>query len=100
MEAQQVINMAFAVFASLCGIIGSFVAWWVGTIWSDVKSQKKEIADLQIKLIEGYVPRAELEKTFARLFDAIDEIRKEIGHISRNQANLKTLQKFVNGSHE
>lgn len=96
MEAQQLINLAFALCAALFGIICTCVTWWVNTIWADVKAQKKEIADLQIKLIEGYVPRTELEKTFARLFDKMDEISREITHISRNQASVKSLRDMLN----
>lgn len=50
-----------------------------------------QIAALNLKLAEGYVPRAELENTFSRLFALLEEMRKEIAHISRNQAQVRVL---------
>lgn len=95
MDSQQLINIAFALCAALFGLVCTGVTWWVNTIWSDVKSQKKQIDDLQLKLVEGYVPRSEMEKTLNRLFDKMDEISREITHISRNQASVKSLREML-----
>lgn len=95
MDAQQFINLAFGLAAGLFGLLMTCVTWWVNTIWADVKAQKKQIDDLQLKLVEGYVPRSELEKTFARLFDKMDEISREITHISRNQASVRSISDML-----
>jgi hypothetical protein len=87
-DQQQIINILIA-GAGFC------VAWWVNTIWADVKAQKKEIGDLQIKLLEGYVTKAEAERSMTRLADTLDEIRKEIAHISRNQTSVSAMREMI-----
>lgn len=88
MDQQQVINTLF-------GVAGFCVAWWVNTLWSMVKSQQEQITAVNLKLAENYVQKAELEKTFNKIFDTMDEIKKEIGHISRNQASVKALNDLL-----
>lgn len=88
MDQQQVMNVLF-------GVAGAFVAWWVNTIWAMVKSQQEQITAMNLKLAENYVQKAELEKTFNKIFDTMDEIKKEITHISRNQASVKALNELL-----
>jgi hypothetical protein len=83
-DQQQIVNILF-------GVAGFFVAWWVNTIWGMVKSQQEQISQLNIKLAEGYMPRQESDKNFTRIVETLDDIRKEIGHMSRNQASQKAL---------
>jgi hypothetical protein len=83
-EQQQIINILF-------GVAGFCVAWWVNAIWGMVKSQQDQISQLNIKLAEGYMPRQESDKNFTRIYEALDDIRKEVGHMSRNQASQKVL---------
>lgn len=88
MNEQQVINI-------LMGIAGAGVAWWVKTIWAMVRSQQEQITALNLKLAENYVQKIELEKTFNKLFDGMDEIKKEIAHISKNQASIKAFNEML-----
>lgn len=88
MDNQQII-------LTLISVAGFCVAWWVNTIWTDVKAQKKELSDLQIKLLEGYVTKAEAERAMTRLADTMDEIRKEIAHISRNQTSVSAMREML-----
>lgn len=88
MDTQQLLNLLFAA-------IGFGGAWWINTIWNKIQDLQTQLAQTNLKLAEGYVPRAELEKTFERLFDAIDEIKKEITHMSRNQASLRAYNELL-----
>lgn len=83
------------VIDALIGICGFAVVWWVKTIWSMVIHQQEQINALSIKLVEGYVPRLELEKSFARLFDTMDDIKSELSHINRNYVYAQQLRKTV-----
>jgi chromosome segregation ATPase len=88
MNEQQIINI-------LIGIAGTGVAWWVKTMWGMVRSQQEQITALNLKLAENYVQKIELEKTFTKLFDGMDEIKKEISHISKNQASIKAYNEML-----
>lgn len=88
MNEQQVINI-------LIGIAGTGVAWWVKTMWGMVRSQQEQITALNLKLAENYVPKSELEKTFNKLFDGMEEIKREVAHISRNQASTKAMNEML-----
>lgn len=80
---------------TLIGICGFAVVWWVRTIWTMVIHQQEQITALNIKLAEAYVPRQELETTFTRIFTTMDEIKKEITHISRNQTQVTTIKELL-----
>lgn len=80
------------------GIIMAGITWWVNTIWGDMKSLKSENASLRHELGEfktqvarDCVAKADLEKITERVFDKLDDLSKDINHISRNQAQVKTL---------
>lgn len=80
MEPQLLLNVLIAV-AGFC------VAWWVRTIQSaQIKQQDqmvelmRQISSLNVELAKNYAPRAELEKTFERIFNLLEEIRKEVRH--------------------
>lgn len=60
----------------LLGIVLAGIAWWVKTIWEMVISQQRQIAELALKIAENYVPRAELQDTFKRIFEKLDEIQR------------------------
>lgn len=69
MDQQQIINI-------LLTVAGFCVAWWVNKIWAMVQSQQQQITAVNLKLAENYAQKAELEKTFDRIFDKLDEIQK------------------------
>jgi hypothetical protein len=75
---QQLFNVIYGLFGILLSIIGACALWWVNMIWEMVKEQKKEINDLHIRLAEGYMPRAEMNRTLERIFNALDDLRKEL----------------------
>lgn len=67
---------------------------------------QKQINALHLEMIQQYVPRTELEKHFERfaeaqkeitkmLYEGFEELRKEIAHISKNQANTRVLADLV-----
>jgi ABC-type molybdate transport system ATPase subunit len=88
METQQVVNALF-------GVVGAGVAWWVNTIWGMVRSQQEQITQLNVKLVESYVPRVELEKTFSRIFDTLEKINEQLTHVRNNQAHTKAMQEVL-----
>lgn len=75
---QQFINTLLSIVSGLMAILGVAVAWWVNNIWAMVKAQQEEISKLHIELVQNYVPRLELQKTFERMFDKLDQIQREI----------------------
>jgi preprotein translocase subunit Sec63 len=83
-----------ALAQGLAVVLGAFIAWWVNRLWNMTTTLQKQHSDMAVKLAEGYVPRAELENTFRRLLDSLDDIRKELGHISRNQGSARTIQEY------
>lgn len=85
MDTQQVYNLLF-------GALGFGGAWWINNVWAMVRSLQQQVTALNVELVKNYVPRSELQETFTRLFDAIEEIKREVNHISRNQAQTKAMQ--------
>jgi hypothetical protein len=67
MDNQTLINGLFSV-------VGFGVAWWVKSIWAMVQSLQSQVVALNVELAKNYVPRAELQETFNRIFQKLDEI--------------------------
>lgn len=70
-DAGQVINV-------LIGLVVAGIGWWVNNIWGMVKSLLNQVAELNVKLAENYAPRVELQNTFQRIFDKLDEIQRDM----------------------
>jgi len=82
----------------LFGIILSCLSWWINTTWAKVQSlsselgaAKADLANFKTEVARDCVAKADLEKITDRIFDKLDEVGKELNHISRNQAQVKTL---------
>lgn len=71
MQAQDLLNVGGAVL--LAG-----VGWWLNNLWSMVKSLQEQLSAMHVKLVEQYVPRAELQSTFQRIFEKLDEIQRNL----------------------
>lgn len=71
MEAQDLLNVVGAVL--LAG-----VGWWLNNLWTMVKSLQEQLSAVHVKLVEQYVPRAEMQATMQRLFEKLDEIQREM----------------------
>lgn len=95
MDSQQFFNLFLSICSALFGIIGACVLWWVNTIWGMVKSQQETITQLNVEMVKAYVPRAELEKTFSRLFDSLDKIQEQLTHVRNNQAHTQAMQEAL-----
>lgn len=66
------------VISSVISVLGFCVAWWVKNIWSMVTKLQDQVNDLHVELFKNYVPRAELQQTFNRLFSKLDEIQDDL----------------------
>lgn len=75
MNASNVLDNAFLINL-LFGVVLTGVGWWVKNIWAMVIEQQKMIAALQVELAKNYVPRVELQDTFKRIFEKLDELLK------------------------
>lgn len=62
----------------LLGLVLMGMTWWVKNIWAMVIMQGAQIQTLNIELAKNYVPRAELQATFERIFNMLGEISKEV----------------------
>lgn len=62
----------------LLGIVTAGIGWWVNAIWKMVRDQQRIIAELQVELARNYMPRAELQDTLTRIFDALDATRASL----------------------
>lgn len=71
MQAQEILNVLGAIL--LAG-----VGWWLNNLWAMVKSLQEQISTVHVKLVENYVPRAEMQDSFDRIFRKLDEIQKEL----------------------
>lgn len=71
MQAQDLLNVAGAVL--LTGI-----GWWLNNLWQMVKSLQEQVSAVHVKLVEHYVPRAEMQEAFDRIFHKLDEIQREL----------------------
>lgn len=60
----------------LLGLITAGIGWWVKNIWAMVIEQQKQITSLNLELAKNYVPRQELQSTFDRIFEKLDELLK------------------------
>lgn len=69
MDAQMLINV-------LTGVVLAGVGWWLNNTWAMLKSLQEQISAVNLKLAENYAPRAELQNTFDRIFEKLDEIQK------------------------
>lgn len=73
MDSQTLLNVLGAVL--LAG-----VGWWLNNMWAMVKSLQEQISAVHVKLVEHYAPRAELQSTFQRIFEKLDEIQRDLNH--------------------
>lgn len=78
MQPQDLVNIIAALGAGLFAIIGAGVTWWVNNIWSMVKTLQTDVSNLHVELVKNYVPRSELQAAFDRIFDTLEDIRKEV----------------------
>lgn len=62
----------------LLAIVIAGVGWWVNNLWAMLRSQQDQITQLSIKLSENYVPRVELQESFKRIFEKLDEIQRSL----------------------
>lgn len=99
---QYAINVLVGAVGMLGSVLGACATWWINRVWNSMDSLQKQVSELNLRVAQNYVPRAELEKNFERLFkaqedanklmfDGFEDMRKEIGHISRNQASNRAL---------
>lgn len=106
---QYAINVLVGAVGLLGSVLGACATWWINRVWNSMDSLQKQVSDLNLRVAENYVPRAELEKNFERLFKAqedsnklmfegFEDIRKEMGHISRNQAHTRALTEAMGGA--
>ena len=70
MEPQKVINV-------LAGLVFAFLSWWSANIWGAVQSGQTQISALTVELAKNYVPRAEFQAQFDRMFAKLDVIQKQ-----------------------
>lgn len=92
---QVLINMLFSICAGFFGIILTIIGYNFKQAKIEIDNIKRDLAKSNLKIAENYVSRTELEKTFTRLFDTMDDIKKELAHISRNQAFVSALRRDV-----
>lgn len=85
MDQQTLVNILF-------GIVLAGGGWWMKNLWAMVMNQQQQIGELTRDLVGNYVPRRELQDTFNRIFERLDEIQREIAHISRSQASISVLR--------
>jgi hypothetical protein len=78
MNEQQLFNLLVGAVVTLTTLAGSGVAWWVSTIWGMVKTLQTQVSSLHVELAKNYAPRAELQSSFDRIFDKLDQIQKEL----------------------
>ena len=89
----------------LVSIAGAAVGLWVRTVSNDTKEHEKDIRAIYVQMGQ-YVPRPELEAHFAgflaaqkeitkMIYEGFEDIRREIAHISRNQAQTRVLAEGV-----
>lgn len=90
---QVLINLLFSACAGFFGIILTIIGYNFKQAKMEIDNIKRDLAQTNLKMAESYVSRTELEKTFSRLFDTMDDIKKELAHISRNQAFVQSLRK-------
>lgn len=61
---------------ALLWVVVTGVGWWVNNMWQMIQSQQRQLTELNVKLAENYVPRVELQSSLNRIFDMLEEIRK------------------------
>lgn len=66
------------IITTLLGLVLAGVGWWVKNIWAMVMAQQAQIVALQVELGKSYMPRAEVQEALKRIFDLLDEIRKDM----------------------
>lgn len=66
------------ILEALLGVVVGIVAWWTKETWAKLQRLTDKVGEIDNDLGKNYVPRSELQKTFERIFDALDDIRKEV----------------------
>lgn len=74
MDAAIPNSLLWWAFTGLLTLVLLGMTWWVKNIWTMVTSQQAQISALNLELARNYVPRAELQATFERIFKKLDEI--------------------------
>jgi cell division protein FtsB len=69
-DAQRIINM-------LAAIVFGFMGWWSNNIWNTVQVMQSQVTTLNIELARNYVPRAELQANFDRIYSSLERIDKQ-----------------------
>lgn len=92
---QAAINAVFGLITGLAGLALAMVGYWAKRADARADTLEKELTRFQLEVTRTYVPRDQLEKTFERLFDGIENIQNELTHLARNQASTKKLEEMV-----
>lgn len=71
MDTQKALNV-------LLGVLIAVIGWFANTTYTTVQTQQTQLTQLNIELAKNYVPRAELQSTFDKLFAELSEIRKSV----------------------
>lgn len=69
MELQTLLN-------TLLGVALAVIGWWLNTVWQTLKGLQEQVSAVHVKLVEHYAPRAELQHTFERIFEKLDQIQR------------------------
>lgn len=92
---QAGINAVFGLITALAGLVLSIIGYWAKRADARADQLEKDLTKFQLDVTRTYVPRDQLEKTFERLFDGIENIQTELTHLARNQASTKKLEEMV-----
>lgn len=92
---QAAINAVFGLVTGLAGLVLAIVGYWAKRADSRTDTLEKALSDFKLEVTRDYVPRDQLEKTFERLFNGIENIQHEVTHIARNQASMKKLEEVL-----
>lgn len=76
MDAQDLLNVMYGLFSFMGMIIVGGLSWAITNLFQMVRGNKEAIHALDIKIEGNYVPRPELQATFQRFGDKLDEITR------------------------
>lgn len=69
MDSQKIVNV-------LGGLVLAFLGWWSNNIWQTVQTMQSQVTNLNIELAKNYVPRAEIQAAFDRIYSKLEVIDK------------------------
>lgn len=69
----------------LLSVVSGVLGFLLRELWDAVKSLRKDLSDLEVKIADNYVKIPAFESAVNRILDAVEALRRDIGQKADKQ---------------